>query len=76
MLTLAEAARRDALEIASPDLLVRWRTDIKAKCIALIEAEFAKTPFADIKDIDTKAIESHLDDGLSDATYQLMWEME
>lgn len=76
MLTLAEAARQNALEVVSPDRLVRWRADIKAKCIAVIKAEFDNSPFAQIGNIDLSAIDGPLDDGLSDATYQLIWEME
>ena len=76
MLTLAEAARKNALEAVSPDHLVRWRADMKAKCIALVKAEYAKSHWADIKDIDIKAFEGPLEDGLVDATYELIWEME
>ncbi len=76
MLTLAAAARRDALEMLRPDHLVRWRADVKAKCLAFIQAEFENSLFAELGDIDLKAMDGPLDDGLSDATYKLIWEME
>ena len=76
MLTLAEAARRDALEVATPDKLVRWRADMKARTIAFWKSEYSKTPFADIDDLDIKAADGPLDDALVDATYHLIWEME
>jgi hypothetical protein len=75
MLTLAEAARRNALEVVGPDNLTRWRAEMKAKCIAFIEAEFNKTPFAQIGDLDHKPLENNLDDGLADATYELSREL-
>lgn len=76
MLTLAQAARRDALEIVSRDSLVRWRADIKAECLALIKARFEKSQYAQIDNIDMKWIDGPLDDGLCDATHHLIWEME
>lgn len=76
MLTLAEAARKNALQFVRPDHLVRWRSDVRAKCIALIQAEFNKTEFAQIGDLDIRAVDGPLDDALSDATYHLIWEME
>lgn len=75
MLTLAEAARRDALEVASLDDLTRWRADIKARCLAMIESDYAKRPFADISDIEMKFIDGPLEDGLADATYNLIREL-
>jgi hypothetical protein len=76
MLTLAEAARRDALNTVRPDHIVRWRADVKAKCLALIASEYAKKGYDDIRDIDIKAIDGPLDDGLADATYDLTLELE
>lgn len=75
MLTLAETARRDALDAVSHDHLVRWRADMKAKCIALIQAEFNRSPFAQIGNLDIKTIDGLLDDGLSDATYDILVEV-
>ena len=76
MLTLHEMARRDALEAVTAADLLKWRNTIKAKCLALIQKDFAASAFAQIGDLDAQWLDDHLTDALSDATFDVMTELE
>lgn len=76
MLTLHEAARRDALEAVNTSSLAAFRTALKAKCVELIHAQFSASDFAQIGDLDLKALSDHLDDALSDALWDIEMEIE
>lgn len=76
MLTLHEIARRDALEVINTSTLAAFRADLKARCLELIQAEFDKSPLAQIGNLDLKPLRDHLDDGISDALWDIEMEIE
>lgn len=75
MLTLAESARRDAMEAVDVAALDKFRAELKARVIRIILAEFNATPFAHIGDLDLKPLRDNLEDGLSDALWDIQQEI-
>lgn len=76
VLTLAEARTRDAKSSVSVAHLQNFKAHLKAKIIALVDAEYARTDFAWIADANTNVFEDYLAQGLDDCFWDVEQEIE
>lgn len=53
-----------------------WRTEVRAKAMALIAAEYAESPYSYLADLDARWIDNALTDSISDATHDAWLKLE
>ena len=76
VLTLSQIRTRDALEAVSVPLLEKFKTQLAGQIKALVEAEYAKTEFAWIRDPDLNVLDDYLEQALGDCFYGVEQEIE
>ncbi|HLO78166.1 MAG TPA: hypothetical protein VK196_17055 [Magnetospirillum sp.] len=76
VLTLSEARTRDAKERVTTAALDLFKSELKAKLLSLVAAEYAASEFAWIADPDLKVLDAYLAQGLDDCCYDAEMEIE
>ena len=56
--------------------LGKWRTEVRAKALALVASEYAESPYMHIAPLELRWIDAALDDSIADATHEAWLKLE